>query len=354
MKIALFNFQLMEFGGFVTYQREIYKMFRNGGHQVEIAYYGAESKAVKALRRDGYKALSFKKDNVSELEAYLNGVDIIFIPYVYKSKVENKFDFLDLMIPFQGKKVFLTIHDPAEDIDGGILRSIIKKADYLGIDLNYIFIRPKVKEYYEQKYGLKKTIYIKHPYTRKADAKKEWEKKDIVISTSRIDFDKHLEYLVAKMGEVKGKVEIYSGWINSRYEYSILNEKYGWNRKGYMGGFRYEDMLKIYSRAKVMVDMSRIANDGGGTQYTFLEAMDFGTVLVGNELWDIKGGEMEVGRHYLTANKENIADRINYLLENETERRKLVDNCKEILEAHDSKKIINEYLEYFYDKQGID
>lgn len=77
-----------------------------------------------------------------------------------------------------------------------------------------------------------------------------------------------------------------------------------------------------------------------------VEAMDYKVAIVGNERWDIPGAEMIPERHYVLANEDNLADKVNELLENDKKREEIVRNCGEILENHDADKIYEEYKEF--------
>lgn len=342
MKIAMLNFDLMKVGGVVTFERQVYDMFKDGGHMPTIFYTGGKNKASRELNRDGYFTVGYKKKDWKKMKQHIERFDIILIPQAFCKEGGPEH-----LYPLKGKKVFIVIHDPAEDKlkDRALLKILLKRSADFGIDLRAIFIRPAPKLYYEKTYGLEKTIFIKHPYKRRC-IKRE-EKQNLIISTSRIDFDKHIELIVENMGKFNGELRLYSSWINAIYEYHILRAKYNWNREHYCGGFEFHDMENIYKYAKVMIDMSHISNDGGGTQYTFLEAMDYGLAIVGNEKWNTKNGEMKPNKHYIIANGENLAEKVNELLENDTLRKSLVEGGNELLKMHHFTKILPEYINFF-------
>lgn len=345
MKIALLNFDLMEVGGVVTFERQVYDMFKDGGHTPTIFYTGGVNKASRELRKDGYITVSYKKKDCKKMKTHLEKFDVILIPQAFCKNGSPEH-----LYPLKGKRVFIVIHDPAEDKlkDRALLKLLLLNYEKLGIDLRAIFIRPAPKHYYETNYNLGKTIFIKHPYKKRCNEIQK--KKDIIISTSRIDFDKHIEYIVANLDKFQGSVKIYSGWVNRVYEWHILDGKYNWKRRNYCGGFKFEDMPRIYRDAKIMIDMSHIANDGGGTQYTFLEAMDYGVAIVGNEKWNTKNGEMKPNQHYIIANEENLADKVNELLNDEVKRQALVQNGYELMRLHHYTKILPDYIKFFKEK----
>jgi hypothetical protein len=345
MKVALLNFDLMQVGGVVTFERQVYDMFKDGGHTPTIFYTGGVNKASRELKRDGYLTVNYKKSDWKKMQLHLERFDVIMIPQAFCKNGTPEY-----LYPLKGKKVFIVIHDPAEDKlkDRALLKLLLNNYEKMGIDLRAIFIRPAPKVYYEQNYGLKKTIFIKHPY--KARCVEREEKKDLIISTARIDFDKHIEFIVSNLDKFAGEVRIYSSWINRVYEWHILDGKYNWKRRCYRGGFNFHEMPKLYGQAKVMIDMSHIADDGGGTQYTFLEAMDYGVAIVGNEKWNTKNGEMKPNKHYLLANEENLAERVNALLFDEKLRQSLVQGGYELLKLHHYTQILPEYIKFFEEK----
>ena len=115
------------------------------------------------------------------------------------------------------------------------------------------------------------------------------EKED-VVSISRIDYDKHTEILCKANDLLENKIKIY-GAKNDRYVYQKLLEfdsmKVDDSTSNYCGQFgkTFEDISKILAKAKVVVDMSAISMDGGGTQYSFLEAIYHNCLLVLNKKW---------------------------------------------------------------------
>ena len=115
------------------------------------------------------------------------------------------------------------------------------------------------------------------------------EKED-VVSISRIDYDKHTEILCKANELLEDKIKIY-GAKNDRYVYQKLLEfdsmKVDDETSNYCGQFgkTFEDISQILAKAKVAVDMSAISMDGGGTQYSFLEAIYHNCLLVLNKKW---------------------------------------------------------------------
>jgi hypothetical protein len=83
-----------------------------------------------------------------------------------------------------------------------------------------------------------------------------------------------------------------------------------------------------------MIDMSIIKGDGGGTQYTFLEAIHQDTVLILHTEWIDAGTTFKSGYNCIgVSTPEELAQFIEKGL-SETEYQNILINSKKILEKH--------------------
>lgn len=178
----------------------------------------------------------------------------------------------------------LVIHDPTE-VTGKGTEPVVRNLKRFKI----IVIRESVQKFLKEKLGIK-SKFILHPFFEYEFEKAARPTK--AVSLSRVDFDKHTDIIIKANKELekagKKPVEIY-GAINRQYVFFKLKEM-GF-AKYYKGGFEksFEAVSDILEDAKYVVDMSVIKNDGGGSQYTFLEAMYQGCALVLNARW-VEGG----------------------------------------------------------------
>lgn len=168
----------------------------------------------------------------------------------------------------------LVLHDPTE-----------LKAGLAGLDID----RPWVirKEVYKQVPG---AIFIRHPYVRmpKPDV---LPKRAGVISTSRIDFDKNT-YTILEANELGAGVKIH-GFENRLYTKFKIKPRFpDWKQSVSHYPRTSDAAFNLLLGAKAMVDLSDIKGDGGGTQYTFLEAWDAGCVPIIGEWWVKRGDDM--------------------------------------------------------------
>lgn len=137
-------------------------------------------------------------------------------------------------------------------------------------------------------------IYTPHPYVRMKGARVKKEMR--AVAYSRLDWDKHT-LTIAQANQLvpeEKRVHIY-GAENRLYTHHKLDTAVPTWRDQYRGSFdtALEAGVRLAERAYLAVDLSAIAGDGDGTQYTFLEAWDAGTPLVVNRKW-LKTGKGEV------------------------------------------------------------
>jgi hypothetical protein len=101
----------------------------------------------------------------------------------------------------------------------------------------------------------------------------------------------------------------------------------------YRGAFaKTKEALKgILADAKYVVDMSLIKNDGGGSQYTFLEAIAAGCILVLHRDWLKPGGEFIEGHNCLAAASP---EELKAVLEGEHDFLTIRQNASALLKRH--------------------
>lgn len=122
--------------------------------------------------------------------------------------------------------------------------------------------------------------FLKHPFYQydKFVCKKKANR-----SLSRVDFDKNTD-IICKANQLGANIEIY-GYKNHIYYFHKLKQL-GFDNyyKGYYSK-NMNDISKLYAETKFLIDLSTIKNDGGGTQYTFLEAEYHKCGLILHQNW---------------------------------------------------------------------
>lgn len=333
MNLAFVNFKDFAYGGYLAFLYHLMGGLESFGHRTEFFYIGNKPKKV-------YRELEIKSRNcpLKRLPAVLNKFDIVIVP---SGKAESGQENLVSILKYVNRPKVLVVHDPPEVTTKGGL------SKHFGLFQSFLFIRPLVRKWFINTYPTEKyNTWIPHPYNRfNPDNNFSQLKKDLVVDTARVDWDKHQDVLIRAAEKIKAEVKIYSGFVNTRY---IYHKCKGLDFNKYYGG-SFRRPVDVLREAKIMVDLSAIQHDGGGTQYTFLEAMDAECVPVISQKW-IKGKSlMEHNRNCIVAphEAEGLAMVINNLMLNDRLRAEIIANNIEFLKLRSWQNIIPKYVEYF-------
>ena len=218
---------------------------------------------------------------------------------------------------------FIVIHDPTE-VSGKGKEPVLRNLGRFRV----ITIRESVKKFLKDQFGVKSRFilhpFYEYPYKKNAHP-------DRAVSISRVDFDKHTDIILKANKHLRPPIDIY-GAINRQYVFFKLNDL-GF-KKYYKGGFEksFEELGKILEDAKYVVDMSVIKNDGGGSQYTFLEAIYEKCALVINAKWieNAKTDFVDGTNCYVVADEEELAA----LLNKDPNTSRVLKGAKALLEPH--------------------
>jgi hypothetical protein len=223
-------------------------------------------------------------------------------------------------------KTPLVIHDPTE-LTAFVVQSIKNK------QLKVITIREKVQQHLKEKHNID-SMFLYHPfhlYNYKLGNKEN------AVSISRVDYDKKIEMIVEANKHLienyaMEPIDIY-GKQNERYIFHKLKDT-GYS-KFYKGRFGkdFAHLTEILKDARFVVDMSVIKNDGGGSQYTFLEAIYENCCLVLNKRWLTSDCEFVPGQNCLAVEDgEELADLL-YNVDKEHVAQ-MAENARPLLKKH--------------------
>ena len=226
----------------------------------------------------------------------------------------------------------LVIHDPTELKNKS--NPLIK--DGLINKFKIITIRQTVKDYLMKTYNID-SQFLTHPfyqYEKNCDSMNNY-----AVSISRIDFDKNTDIILKCNNPMDKKVKIF-GKENRLYVHHKLKDLHFHD---YWYGSYPKNLPMTYSKAgvekdilkdcKFMVDLSTIKDDGGGTQYTFLEAIYNDCILILNREW-IDKGDLFIENENCLAVKDEYELRDILLDIREYDKDKIVENARKILENH--------------------
>tara|TARA_B100001123_G_C15314720_1_gene1025701 strand:- start:1602 stop:2603 length:1002 start_codon:yes stop_codon:yes gene_type:complete len=235
------------------------------------------------------------------------------------------------------KDTEIVIHDPTECKSSKEGNPLIQGLNPVLPNFKVITIRESVQYYLSKTFKID-SEYLRHPFYNYPKSDKEGLGYNAVC-ISRIDFDKNTDIILKANQLIEDKKnQIYLFGAENRiyvhHKLKDLNVQEFWKGK-FPKNLEptYEDK-SILKDAKYMVDMSIIKGDGGGTQYTFLEAIYQDCVLVLHEEWVNKGSLFVSGVNCIVvSNEEELAKVMNVGIPEELYDI-ILQNSKKIIEDH--------------------
>ena len=214
----------------------------------------------------------------------------------------------------------LVIHDPTE-----FHPELLAWAK----DNTIITIRPLVQQALAER-GIQSTLlkHPFHPYPKQKGTNTQPR------ALSRVDFDKNT-HLICEANRLGAGIEIW-GTKNHLYYYHKL-KPLGFD-EDYKGSYPKDlrSISQLYADTNYLVDLSAIKGDGGGTQYTFLEAEYHGCGLILHKKWtEVHGSVYQDGKNcWAIGTPEELLAALQRpplqanLLPSTQEQNKWIDICK--------------------------
>ena len=227
----------------------------------------------------------------------------------------------------------LVIHDHRDISD--------KVALHLG-GWRLITIRRTVQNYLEKKYSLP-SLFLFHPfYPYPITVISNRSERIGAVSISRISFEKNIDMII-KANKILQESSInQSNYLDVQVECMYICYLGGYNgefSKYYYGMFdkSFSALSSILAQAKFVVDLTVLKNDGGGTQYTFLEAIHNGCALILHRKWlenDYVNPEycdFKEGYNCLAVdNEKELAG----IIKKDPDTSKIVENARKLMVRH--------------------
>ena len=312
MTISLVYMARPIYGGWVTFTSHLCLKYN-------CDLYKIGKRSEKNKRDFGY-SVKYQNLSIDELiqkeNLVITAIDKHYYPYL------DKFP--------NGTKI--VIHDPTEL--KGKQNPLIKHLDRF----NIIVIRETMKQHLLDNYQ-KQCCFLPHPfyeYPMINDCHDYY-----ALSISRIDFDKHTEFILQANKEIQDeskKIQIF-GAENRLYVHHKLK---GMNFENYWKGkypktlpMTYE-MKDLLNNCKFVIDMSIIKGDGGGTQYTFLEAIYHDCALILHEDWVNSGNIFKDRYNCYVIKSGNEGKQISEILQSPLDEtyESIIKHSKELLQTH--------------------
>jgi hypothetical protein len=171
-------------------------------------------------------------------------------------------------------------------------------------------------------------------------------KKNLIVSTSRVCSVKATHKLIQSADKIKGELNIY-GYSGGFYVLACMKEpNFTCSNIHHFGEFKLVNKKPLYEEAKVLTNFTKLKNDGDGTEYTMLEGWKYMCVPVVDITWCGSYTQNAV----VACNRENpieIAEKINLLLKDDSFRLAKLKSGIDILNNHDSKKVVKQLCEFY-------
>lgn len=231
------------------------------------------------------------------------------------------------------KNTHLIIHDPTE------LKGKENPLPNLLSHFKIITIRKTVQSYLKDTYDID-SQFMHHPFYEypKTTTPSDYYS----VSISRIDFDKHTDLILHAnelITDPQKRIQIF-GAENRLYVHHKLKDldfaTYWKGKYPKSLPLTYENKA-LLNDCKFVVDMSIIKGDGGGTQYTFLEAIYHDCVLILHREWVEKGNLFQDKKNcYVVGYTENVGQEIANIINTPTgkEYQNILKESKELLHPH--------------------
>jgi len=310
------------YGGWVTFTAHLSHKYNSPIYKIALRN--------ETFKRDyGYEC-QYQNINIGEIiklnNIVITAIDKHYYEYLYLFPKDTK----------------VIIHDPTEckvnkKNPNPLVQTTDKNENILLNHFKIITIREKVQEYLMNTFNVK-SQFMPHPFYS-YDLPKCNGLGYEYVSISRIDFDKNTDIILKCNSLLKDpKKHIYIFGAENRlyvhHKLKSLNFSDYWKGKFPKNLSPTYNECSILKDAKYMIDMSIIKGDGGGTQYTFLEAIYHDTLLILNNDWINAGTTFKSGYNCIgVSTPEELAQFIKKGL-TDKEFNNILMNSKKILEKH--------------------
>jgi hypothetical protein len=225
-------------------------------------------------------------------------------------------------------KVVMVHHGCGQTPESEFFESINKATVHVGVREN---IKKKVNGF-----GYN-CDFVAHPYFPNPVKNKS---SNVAASISRIDFVKNTHVIAASNEISKNKIHIY-GSENRLYSHLKIEADFPKWKVNYLGEFNPSQAVGIASNYSSIVDLTRIKEDGGGLQYTHLEAIDAGCCLILHRDWLTKDSSFVHGYNCLAvANEFELSS----IVDSNVNFHEIARQSKELMNLHNFSEIGKKFI----------
>ena len=271
-------------------------------------YGGWVTFTVHLAKKYGYRLYKVGKRTEKKMRPFGYGVDyqnvsvddLVKLPNLLITAVDKHYwDILPQLNP----NTKIVIHDPTEVKESKTKPNPLVQGSVLLNLFKVYTIRETVQMYLASKFGIQSDFKV-HPFYEYPTLQDGLPTHAVTIS--RVDFDKNTDLILRAnqlIEDTSKRIQIF-GAENRLYVHHKLGDLdfYSYWKgkfdKQYPLTHKDKDILKD---TNYVVDMSTIKHDGGGSQYTFLEAIYQGCVLILHRDWVSQGSMWKEGVNCLAA-----------------------------------------------------
>jgi len=289
MHVGIFFFRPWLGGGTTTFTAHLFKAIEAAGHTPMI-YRVKERGEGRPRPFAKYEGVKYQNITFERARDIVNEM-----PTVMASPAHSKYLPRPDVIPqLMRRGMRIVAHDPNEFK----VYDHIKAGDVL--PQPPICIRPTFRQFY------KDAVFIPHPYmrSRSDDMNDERLRKYHAISVARIASVKRPHIILEANRLVPKKLRVKLLGSEYRMYTRALAEKYPdvfqQSGKTFQFPMTFEAPTDLCANADFNVDMTWFPDDGGGTQYAQMEAMDAGCINVMHVDWFRFKGELKPTVHVKT------------------------------------------------------
>lgn len=319
MKVDLFYLSPNPYGGWVTYTSHLIDVLQES--EVEVELFKIRSRSEKTTRDFGY-GKRYRNISMAEALSRTNKKLIVAAAKTFQEESSTL---------YKEGGAGLVVHDPTElknlpALDGRVI--VIRK---VGLET------------------IPQATFIRHPYMMRGVYEIN-DKRTHAVSVSRIDFDKHTDILLDanRLLPDDFKIQI-RGFENRIYtRFKIIPNYPEWVQSKAAYPRTKTAALELLFQSHYNVDMSQIKGDGGGSQYTFLEAFDAECVNIIHKSWIRPNDDMVPFVNCLAVeNAEELADILNSIPSEEGLRDIRANGLTSLVNLHNYVVIGEQYREFF-------
>lgn len=324
-KLCLFYIAKPNVGGWISFTTHLIRSLKQLAIPVELYKIGNRTEKRERQFAEGctYRNVSVE-DGVSIAEKNLSLIVAL------DKRLQEK------GLPILTVADSIVVHDPTE-IPKDILKFIEEHKKKV------IVIRKSMVDKFTPK-GVQ-AKFIQHPYIPYTPEKinKDWH----AVCISRLDWDKYTHYIVEAntLLNKEERVKLY-GADNRLYLHYKVETKFPNWKDDYYGRFEYGAGPTLSGRSEFTVDLTEIKNDGGGTQYTFLEAFNANSTLIINRKWITNAAIEDCMQEGVNCLAVDSPLELAETLKSKVEHKHLREAGFELLKNHVPEVVIPEYFDF--------